>query len=170
MGSLIMGSNRDGPGSSVDRFVRRPWNAGSGPLFWIYVDKPGPLVPAQRKATRPTHSSALRAEALAFIRSAWRAARPAACSSKRTTAKVVLEQHAALSTSSHEPSGNGTADGMPVAAANPAAEGRAMNLGRRLEWAHQLRSAARVSPSRIGLLCSLAPRNVVIGGPTHLRD
>jgi hypothetical protein len=63
--------------------------------------------------------------------------------------KVVLEQHAPLP---GEQTGSDTADAMPVSAESPAAERRAMNLGRHLEWAHQLESAARVSPSRIRLL------------------
>ena len=149
MGSLIMGQIVTVPGlqwtvSSDDS------NAGSGPLFWIYVDKQGRWC-LRKEGDETDAFFGSRAEALAFIRSVEGSA---ACRLFIETddGKVVLEQHAALSTSSHEPSENGTADGMPVAAANPAAEGRAMNLGRRLEWAHQLESAARVSPSRIGLL------------------
>jgi hypothetical protein len=146
MGSLIMGQIVTVPGlqwtvSSDDS------NAGSGPLFWIYVDKHGRWC-LRKEGDETDAFFGSRAEALAFIRSVEGGA-AYRLFIETDDGKVVLEQHAPLP---GEQTGSDTADAMPVSAESPAAERRAMNLGRHLEWAHQLESAARVSPSRIRLL------------------
>ncbi len=149
MGSLITGQIATVPGL---QWTVSPddSDAGSEPLFWIYVDKQGRWC-LRKEGDETDAFFGSRAEAIAFIRNvegnaAYR------LFIETDDGKVVLEQHAALSASPCERAENDIADGMPVAAENPAAEGRAMDLGRQPEWAHQLESAARVSPSRISLL------------------
>ena len=149
MGSLMTGQIVTVPGLQWTVSADES-DAGSGPLFWIYVDNEGRWC-LRKEGDETDAFFGSRADALAFIRNvegnaAYR------LFIETNGGKVVLEQHAALSPSPRERTGSDTTDGMPAAAENPAAERWAMNLGGQLEWAHQLESAARVSPSRISLL------------------
>ena len=125
-------------------------DAGSGPLFWIYVDKEGRW--CLRKEGGATDASfRSRAEAVAFLREI-EGDSPYRLFIETQYGKVVLEQHGALSFSRRERTENGTANAASVSVGGTGAEGRATDLGRRLQWVNQLASAARVSWSRASSL------------------
>jgi hypothetical protein len=84
MGSLIMGQIVTVPGLQWTVSSDDP-SAGSGPLFWIYVDKQGRWC-LRKEGDETDAFFGSRAEALPSY-GVWRAARPTACSSKRTTAR-----------------------------------------------------------------------------------
>jgi len=149
MGSLIIGQIVTVPGL---QWTVSPdgSDAGPGPLFWIYVDKEGRWC-LRKEGDETDAFFDSRADALAFIRNvegnaAYR------LFVETDDGKVVVEQHAALSPSARERAENDTASEMPLAVGGPAAERRTSDLGQQLAWAHQIESAARVGPSRIGLL------------------
>ena len=143
-------------------------DVGSGPLFWIYLDKEGRWC-LRKEGDETDAFFDSRADALTFIRNV-EANAAYRLFIETDNGKVVLEQHAALSPSPRELTGNDTADRMPLAAESPASERRPMNLDQQLEWAHRLESAARVSPSRLSLLAQWLRELWSLDGPTHLRD
>ena len=125
-------------------------DTGSGPLFWIYVDIEGHwCLRKEGGATEAFFGS--RADAAAFLQDV-EGDSPYRLFIETQYGKVVLEQHGALSSSRREQTENGTANAASGAVESPAAEGRATDLGRRLPWANQLVSAARVNWSRMSSL------------------
>lgn len=116
-------------------------DTGSAPVFWIYIDDEGQW--CLRKEGGPTEASfSSRAAAAAFVQDL-AGASPYVLFIETQDGRVLQEQHGG------ESQQNGV-----KAAARPAATRatETVDLGGRLEWAHQLESAARVSPSRLSVL------------------
>ena len=127
-------------------------DTGSGPLFWIYVNIDGHwCLRREGGATEAFFGS--RADAAAFLQDV-EGDSPYRLFIETQYGKVVLEQHGALSSSRREPTKNGTASAMPGPVESPTEEGWETQLGRRLPWANQLASAARVSWSRVSSLAA----------------
>jgi hypothetical protein len=125
-------------------------DTGSGPLFWIYVDSEGHwCLRREGGATQAFFGS--RADAAAFLQDV-EGDSPYRLFIETQYGKVVLEQHGVLSSSRRGHTENGAANAASVGVEDPAAKDRATDLGRRLPWANQLASAARVSWSRISSL------------------
>jgi len=151
MGSLLTGQIVTVPGLQWTVSLDES-SAGSGPLFWIYLDKEGRWC-LRKEGDETDAFFESRADALTFIRNvegntAYR------LFIETDSGKVVLEQHAALSPSPRERAEDDAANPMPAARKASAPETRTTDLGDRLAWAHQLESAARASPSRMSLLAS----------------
>jgi hypothetical protein len=122
-------------------------DAGGAPVFWIYIDDEGHW--CLRKEGGPTEASfSSRAAAAAFVQHLAGNARYVLFIETQD-GRVVQEQHGAASSPRGEPQRN-TLKTVAFDAGTDATQ--AADLGRRLEWAHQLESAGRVSPSRRSVL------------------
>jgi hypothetical protein len=118
-------------------------DAGSVPVFWIYVDDGGRwCLRKEGGAAEAAFDS--RAAALAFVRDLARTSPSYRLFIETEDGRIIQEPHTA--TEGHA---------VPAAPEKPNARADAAggdSLGRGLEWADQLTSAARVSPSRVSLL------------------
>jgi hypothetical protein len=118
-------------------------DTGSVPVFWIYVDDGGRwCLRKEGGAAEAAFDS--RAAALAFVRDLARTSPSYRLFIETEDGRIVQEPR--TGTEGHAVS---AAPEKPNARAD-AAGGE--SLGRGLEWANQLASAARVSPSRVSLL------------------
>jgi hypothetical protein len=116
---------------------------GSVPVFWIYVDDTGRwCLRKEGGAAEAAFDS--RAAALAFVRDLTRYSPSYRLFIETEDGRIIQEPHTA--TEGHAAS---AAPEKPNACAD-AAGGESLSRG--LEWANQLASAARVSPSRASLL------------------
>jgi hypothetical protein len=118
-------------------------DASSVPVFWIYVDDGGRwCLRKEGGAAEAAFDS--RAAALAFVRDLARNAPSYRLFIETENGRIIQEPHTA--TEGHAVS---SAPEKPNARADTA-EGDSLSRG--LKWANQLTSAARVSPSRTGVL------------------
>jgi hypothetical protein len=117
--------------------------AGSLPVFWIYIDDEGHwCLRKEGGATEATFGS--RDAALAFVQDL-AGNQPYRLFIETPDGRVIQEQH-------------GAGLGVGASSAPPSQAGNGTDLGQRLEWARQLESAARTSPSRLSLLAELFHR------------
>jgi hypothetical protein len=147
----------------ADRFVTVPVlqssippadaEAGPAPVFWVYIDDNGRWrLRKEGGAAEASFSS--RAAAARFVQDL------AGELSYRLfietqDGRIVQELHGTTPSPHHGKAEDGIANTPPVAVAGSTADGHKIeksDLRSRLEWAHQLESAARVSPSRISVL------------------
>lgn len=147
MGSQVIGQVVTAPGLqwTASSFAS---DTGSAPVFWIYIDDEGQW--CLRKEGGPTEASfSSRAAAAAFVQDL-AGTSPYVLFIETQDGRVLQEQHGAASYARGEPRESAVAKTVAQAAGAPTTE--TTDLGRRLEWAHQLESAGRVSPSRLSVL------------------
>ena len=118
-------------------------DTGSAPVYWIYVDDGGRwCLRKEGGAAEAAFDS--RAAALAFVRDLARTSPSYRLFIETEDGRIIQEPHTATEGHAVSP-----APEQPNARAD-AAGGESLSRG--LEWANQLASAARVSPSRTGVL------------------
>jgi hypothetical protein len=135
-------------------------DAGSVPVFWIYIDDKGRwCLRKEGGAAEAVFSS--RDAAIAFVRDL-AGGLPFRLFIEAQDGKVAQEHHAAHMLSPGEPMQRASGGARPAIPEKPTTEAGATEvseLSRGLEWARQLEASARISPSRIGLLAELFHRS-----------